>query len=81
MINSLLKDLQKLRDFNINTIPNQELVNYYQTWINQINDKKITDEKLWHYIENQITYWIAKDKQYSNFLKQLLEEYLTNATN
>lgn len=75
------EDIESLRDFNINNIiTDKKLAEYYQTWLDQIDNKKIIDTKLWKYIENQINYWCEKDRSYANFLNEFLNECLENAT-
>ena len=69
----LIENLEKIRDFNINEIPNSKLASYYQIWIDQIYAKNIYDSKLKFWIENQADYYQPKDRSYSNFLRNLIK--------
>jgi hypothetical protein len=70
----LMESLEKLRDFNINMVPTPELAKYYQTWIDQVKAKNVTDSKLKTYLHNQINYWIAKDRNYAKYLGSFIGE-------
>jgi hypothetical protein len=67
-----LETLERMRDFNINVIPNKTLEKYYQSWIEQIKNKKITDEKFKEWVNHQINYYIEKDKEYTKYLEKLI---------
>lgn len=70
----LMENLEKLRDFNINIIPNKELEIYYQSWIDQVKNKNIIDKKLIKYLENQADYYGPKDRNYSKYIERLIYE-------
>lgn len=69
---SILETVEKLRDFNINCVLNNELSVYYEKWVEQVKNEKITDVKLADFIKNQIIYLGQKDRKYSEYLNQLL---------
>lgn len=79
----ILEDLERCRDSFINMFeddPRKEYYKYYQTWIDQITNNCITDERLWKWIDNYMNYYQEKDKQYCIFVEQILNEGLENAT-
>jgi hypothetical protein len=63
----LIQTLEKARDLS-----NLEHYNlkHYQLWIDQIKTKHIsTDLMMW--IDNQISYYQPKDREYAKFLEKL----------
>jgi hypothetical protein len=69
---ALLEVVEKLRDFNINAIPNKALADYYQGWIDQLNKGKITHPKFIRWLSLQADYWIPKDRDFGNYIKGLI---------
>ena len=74
MKDKLLEDVRKLCDFNINVIPNKTLEEYYQSWVDEIENENIINPKLITWIKNQINYWGEKDREYARFLEKLIKE-------
>lgn len=72
MKKKLLEELGKLRDFNINILPNKDLADYFQSWIDEVQTEKINNPKLVLYIENQISYWGPKNRAYARWLEKLI---------
>lgn len=73
MKENLLEVIQKMVDFNINTIPNKELAAYYKIWFEEIKEEKIKHPKLIRWLKIQIDYWNEKDRKYSKYLEKLIE--------
>lgn len=73
MKSTLIENLEKAKDFNINTVSIPELTKQYQDWIDQVNSENIIDINLAIWIEHQYHYWNTKNRQYGNFLKTFLE--------
>jgi hypothetical protein len=71
---SLIEDLEKARDLNINQFNRPDLAQRWQSWIDQINANKITDVDLWIWLDHQINYYGEKDRSYAKWLQSLIDE-------
>ena len=79
IFDEMLETLEKLRDINIYHFDDKTLAKFYQGWIDQFNEGKVTCPKFYRWLELQYDYHNQKNREKGAWIKSLLEVSQVNA--